>query len=191
MIRFIGDIHGKYDQYKIIKNQSEKSIQVGDFGWGFNDVPDNLFKHNDRYILGNHDDPVLGRNNKHHLESGQEWEGIFPVNGAMSIDRYLRIEGRDWWPAEEHTIDEFYTILDKWENSKSDIVVSHDCPSDFSCLINSHHSFDNSRTNQMLSSLIYIRKPKIFIFGHHHKFIDENYEGIRYICLPELGFIDI
>ncbi|AXH72579.1 MAG: phosphoesterase [Caudoviricetes sp.] len=190
-MRFIGDIHAKYEQYAHIKNQSEKSLQVGDFGWGFSPVPDNLFNENDRYILGNHDHPQLGRENKHHLESGNEWEGIFPVNGAMSTDKHLRISGRDWWPEEEHTTDEFYKICDMWENSRCDILVAHDCPSDISHIFNSHHSRDRSKTKDMLSSLIYIRKPKIMIFGHHHVPVDELHDNVRYICLPELGYIDL
>lgn len=193
-MRFIGDIHGKYEEYAKIKHEAEKSIQVGDFGWGFRDVPDNLFRETDRYILGNHDDPVLGRANKNnHLESGLEWEGIFPINGAMSIDRHYRIEGVSWWEREEHTNEEFYEILGKWETSKCDIVVAHDCPESFIPYVNqkSHHLYENSKTRQVLSSLIYIRKPKIFIFGHHHISIDDVKEDVRYICLPEIGFIDI
>ena len=190
-MRFIGDIHGKYEEYINVKNQSEKSIQVGDFGWGFENVPSDIFRENDRYILGNHDHPILGRENEHHLESGTEWEGIFVVNGAMSIDKMHRIKDRDWWEREEHTNDEFYEILDKWETLKCDIVVAHDCPQDFIKMMNSHHVYESSKTRQMLSSLIYIRKPKMFIFGHHHKKVDEMYDNVRYICLPELGFIDI
>lgn len=189
-MRFIGDVHGKYEQYNVIKNQSEKSFQVGDFGFGFVPVPD-IFRATDRFILGNHDDPKLGRQHPNHLESGTEWEGIFPVNGAYSIDRYNRIEGRDWWPDEEHSHDQLNIIMDQWEVSNCDIVVAHDCPADIRSYIHSHHCNDISKTCQALSSLIYIRKPKLFIFGHHHKRFDEIIGGVRYICLPELGFIDI
>lgn len=190
-IRFIGDIHGKYEEYINVKSSSTKSIQVGDFGFGFSPVPEDLFRDTDRYILGNHDNPFMGRNDPHHLESGNEWEGVFPINGAMSSDRVHRIEGKSWWKEEEHTTDQFYHIHDLWEQSKSEIVVAHDCPQDFMIRVNSHHAYENSKTRQFLSSLIYIRKPKIFIFGHHHMFIDEVMDGIRYICLPELGYIDI
>lgn len=190
-MRFIGDIHGKYQKYSQIKNEVKKSLQVGDFGWGFKEIPEDLFRNGDRYILGNHDDPVKGRNNSHHLESGVEWEGIFPFNGAMSIDRVHRIEGKSWWPEEEHTTDEGYSILDKWENSKCEIVVAHDCPQDFIPYMDSHHICEHSKTRQMLSSLIYIRKPKLFIFGHHHTYVDKIMDDIRFICLPELGYIDI
>ena len=191
-MRFIGDTHTKFEEYRAIKNEVDKSIQVGDFGFGFRDVPEDIFRETDRFILGNHDDPHLGRQNPAHLESGHEWEGVFAFNGAASSDRCSRIENVDWWAAEEHTYDEFNSILDKWEVSSCDVVVSHDCPQEIYPLISSHHRYDEaSKTRQALSSLIYIRKPKIFIFGHHHKSFDEVYEDIRFICLPELKFIDI
>ena len=191
-MRFIGDVHTKYDRYIEVKNQVEKSIQVGDFGFGFREVPNGIFRETDKLILGNHDDPVLGRKCPNHIESGSEQEGIFAFNGAASSDRIRRTEGRDWWPEEEHSHDELNSILDKWEVSSCDIVVSHDCPQEIYPIISSHHRYDEaSKTRQALSSLIYIRKPKIFIFGHHHKSFDEEYENIRFICLPELAYVDI
>lgn len=133
-MRFIGDVHTKFEQYNKIKNQSEKSFQVGDFGFGFREVPD-IFRPTDRLILGNHDDPTLGRKYPNHVESGSEWEGIFAFNGAASSDRIHRIEGRDWWSEEEHSYSEIDQILQKWEDSECDTVVAHDCPTEIYPLI--------------------------------------------------------
>lgn len=191
MVRIIGDVHTWYEKYAIIKNEVETSLQVGDFGFGFWPVPEDLFRDGDRFILGNHDHPFMGRNDPHHLESGDEWEGIFVINGAMSTDRHNRIEGKDWWPEEEHTYEEFNSIMDKWEESNCEVIVAHTCPEEIQARIVSHHSFDRSKTAQMLSSLVYIRKPKLFIFGHHHKPFDDVIDDVRYICLPELEYIDI
>lgn len=190
-MRFIGDVHTKFEQYNKIKNQSEKSFQVGDFGFGFREVPD-IFRPTDRLILGNHDDPSLGRKCPNHVESGSEWEGIFAFNGAASSDRIHRIEGRDWWPEEEHSYSEIDQILQKWEDSECDTVVAHDCPTEIYPLIASHHRYDDTTiTRQALSSLVYIRKPKLFIFGHHHKPFDLVVDGTRFICLVELQYIDL
>jgi hypothetical protein len=34
-------------------------------------------------------------------------------------------------------------------------------------------------------------KPKLWIFGHWHVPFDEVIAGTRFICLPELAYIDI
>lgn len=203
-MRVIGDIHAgrktHLQRYNDIKNSSEKSFQVGDFGFGFYDETYSEFlpikeilRPTDYYILGNHDDPVLGRSLPNHIESGNEIDGIFVVNGARSSDRMNRIEGRDWWEREEHTREELYNICDKWEESSAEIVISHDCPSDIYRYMEGHHSRETnfSITSSLLSAMFYMRKPKLWIFGHHHQSFSEVIEGTRFICLDELEYIDI
>ena len=53
----IGDVHGKINEYlQLIKNRKH-SIQLGDFGVGFVDIPELPINH--RFIRGNHDNPEL------------------------------------------------------------------------------------------------------------------------------------
>lgn len=192
MIRIIGDIHGNFAEYAKIKDGCEKTLQVGDFGFSFGNVEEGNIQQGDRFILGNHDNPFTGREHPNHIESGDECYGFFAVNGAWSKDRIHRIEGVDWWKEEEHTFEEFYKIMDMWEASSAEMIISHNCPQDVYPYIGSHHLYENpTRTAQMLSSMVYIRKPKLFVFGHHHISFDMVLDETRYICIPEYGYIDI
>jgi len=65
---FIGDVHGKYQQYKKLIRSSPSTIQVGDMGIGFRRWPhgefqtnppyDLMVETNARFIRGNHDNPM-------------------------------------------------------------------------------------------------------------------------------------
>jgi len=190
-MRFIGDTHAKFDRYLEIIQDCPASIQVGDFGVGFREVPTVGPTH--RFIRGNHDNP--------HKVSQHNWipdgtvEGdTFFLGGGESIDRHNRIEGRDWWPEEELTLGQLYQYMDVYEAAKPRVVVSHECPSDVTARLFAHNvgRINNpSRTSQALGSLLYIHKPEIWIFGHWHLRVDEVLDGTRFICLEELGVIDL
>lgn len=187
--RFIGDVHAKFDNYSRIISTSLPTIQVGDFGCGFKPVPEMLEK--DTFIRGNHDNPEICKSTKGWIADGHYDGSIFYVGGAFSIDRFNRTAGIDWWPDEELDIGEFYSIMDNYEQIKPNIVVSHDGPVPIINYIMGHHNFDNSRTQQALTSLLHIHTPKLWIFGHHHKSYDETINGCRFICLAELEYMDI
>lgn len=191
--RFIGDVHGKFSQYvEIVNSTPYPTIQVGDYGMGFVDVPyDSFDPEKDLFIRGNHDNPAMCRSALNWIPDGHFDGEIFHVGGAASIDRYRRTEGKDWWADEELDMGEFYSIMDRYEAIKPNIVVSHDGPMPIIHYIMGHHTHDNSRTQQALTSLLHIHRPKLWIFGHHHKSFDETYEGCRFICLAELEYIDI
>ena len=78
LIKFIGDVHGKYGRYEtILKNSDLPTIQVGDMGVGFfhrdyegtlrpfaNPPYDKMVAGNHRFIRGNHDNPYVCRPRK-------------------------------------------------------------------------------------------------------------------------------
>lgn len=178
-MRFIGDIHGKFDSYLNLISNCESSIQVGDFGIGFKPVP--LIPVNHRFIRGNHDNPELCKTHPNWIVDGSFENGIFFIGGAHSIDQYKRIEGVSWWKEEEFTYAESYSMLDIYEACKPEVIVSHEAPESF---INRHiYSNNESRTRQMLDSMLYIHKPALWIFGHYHRSINEKKNNTRFIGL--------
>jgi hypothetical protein len=103
---------------------------------------------------------------------------IFFVSGAKSIDQFDRIEGKSWWANEELSYSQATACLDAWLRSDKDIIVSHDTTQKFVeqfMLI-----YDRSITRSLLQSMVDARKPKMIIFGHHHRRYEIDHDGIQY-----------
>jgi len=190
IIRFVGDIHGKFKDYLELIKGSDKSIQVGDFGIGFgtvkNPVPNPSGDHN--FIRGNHDNPHLCKENPHWIKDGTFVNSMFFIGGAFSTDFCLRTESVDWWTEEEMTILELNKLIDVYEIHKPNIVISHDCPR----IATPFPEYKiNTRTSQALDAMYDIHKPKLWIFGHYHQDIDIVVDGTRFICVNMMKTIDI
>jgi len=196
----IGDIHGKWKEYSDIlkKYEPARSVQLGDFAWGF---PHNTariaeleyamstFGNDNRYIRGNHDNPVACKNHKFCIDDAtyEPDSGIFLLGGASSIDAAQRTQGVDWWDDEELSQSDLYLALDLYEQVKPRIVLTHECPEDVvGNLFNWYRADFPSRTRQALGSMWAIHKPDVWVFGHWHSFIDRTIDGTRFICLDEL-----
>jgi predicted phosphodiesterase len=191
-MRFIGDTHGKFDRYEAIAKEADASIQVGDFGMGFRDAPAMSDAH--RFIRGNHDNPALCRQSPNWIPDATVERRMFFLGGGYSLDRFERIEGRDWWADEELDMGELYAAMDIYQESSADIVITHECPSDIAPFLFSDRKMrlnNPSRTSQALSSILWIRRPTLWIFGHWHIPVDREIDGCRFICLSELQHIDI
>lgn len=191
----IGDVHGKIQEYKkIIDSTKEKTIQVGDFGfkkqheWHLENINSDLHKIN----FGNHDDTTF-LNSKHSLGNysliENEGEKIMTVRGAYSIDKIHRTEGIDWWNNEELTYEQLSNICDIYHFIQPNIMITHDCPSIIRDIL--FGIKDKSITSNALEIMFSMFKPKLWIFGHHHKSIEMNYKGTKFICLNELKTITI
>lgn len=206
-IRFIGDLHGRYQSYlKIIEDADVKGIptvQIGDFGVGFGPTPYETVgldpvKH--QFIRGNHDYPNLCLEMPGFISDGSYSHDnrILYVGGASSIDRMYRTEGVNWWADEQLTIAELEDILELAWNYLPEVVISHECPefiSDVICQVLRKPKYnDDNRTRMMLQQLYHLdvaSKPKLHIFGHWHHDCDFRINGTRFICLNELSYIDI
>ena len=197
-MRFIGDVHGLFEYYLPLIEGVEKSIQVGDMGIGFGEeLPKISMNH--RFIRGNHDDPNKCAEIPNWIKDGTffEEESIFCVGGAWSIDWEWRQDfemqtGRKvWWPNEEVSVPKFQTIIDRYEEVKPEVMVTHDCPTIMAEEIKSHHVWDKSKTRQALNTMFEIHKPEVWIFGHHHFDMTRDIQGTRFICLDELSVIDM
>ena len=206
-MRFIGDVHGKWKQYKRIIKDVDDSIQVGDLGVGFyskrgpkvGQIADNpphyaMVRGNHRFIRGNHDNPFECSKHSQWIEDGyhDEVNDIFFVGGALSIDKAFRIEDWDWWSDEELSTEVLYNLLDKYLLIKPKIMVTHDCPDSVSDILFLRQRFkEKSRTGQALTAMFNACQPKLWIHGHWHIPSDTNINGTRFICLGELEYIDI
>ena len=207
-IRFIGDVHGKWDRYKKVIGDCDRSLQVGDFGVGFinpyTDKPysnppyDHMAKGEHFFIRGNHDSPPACKRHPFWVKDGGcafDRNDIFCVGGALSIDKERRTEGYDWWPDEELSYAELFNIMDAYESVKPKIVVSHECPdSVISRVMHEMGQFKYdipSVTRRCFDNMLEIHKPDLWIHGHWHQSYHVVERGVEFIGLGELSHIDL
>lgn len=193
-ITFIGDVHGKLEQYKQIIDNCDYSICVGDFGfknkWDWHQTNAWMFAHKPHWInMGNHD--WIDVLNEEHLDYGHTGNfnyftdyGVFTIRGADSIDKHLRTEGVDWFPNEELNYQEQLTAFDFYCKVKPNVVVSHDCPQEIMKQLFGYP--EKSQTRTMLQAMLNEHQPDVWIFGHFHTSIQTKIHNTEFICLNEL-----
>lgn len=204
-IRFIGDVHGKWRPYRKLIRDAPRSIQVGDFGIGFYNPRtetysrppyDAMAKGDHKFIRGNHDNPDHCRTHPFWISDGQIIDDtIFCIGGAMSIDKHLRTEGWDWWEDEELSYASLLKLSEAYEKAKPKVVVSHECPE---TVVNrvlrakSKYKYDiTSVTRQCFDNLMEIHQPDLWIHGHWHFDHHTVHNGIEFIGLGELSYVDL
>lgn len=195
MTRIIGDVHGKFDEYLRVISGVQESIQVGDFGVGFQPTPMELSMYH-QYIRGNHDNPEFCKKDFHWIKDGTMRETksglLMLIGGARSVDQEMRTEGVDWWRDEEISYIEFNRLQTAYLSTKPQVMITHDCP----LAVAQHFGFTQnvnppSLTGQAFNSFFEMHQPNLWIFGHHHELKNEVIKGCRFICLPELAHIDV
>ena len=212
----IGDTHSTNITYELlnirIPNRSDV-VHIGDGGWGFgnadyaiNNAKSWLSRINRLcqdldiilyHIIGNHDNPDVwnleNASNVIFVKSGDV--GIFPngkkclfVGGGISVDRYTRKEGVDYWKGE------VTPILEHVE--KVDIVFSHDCPEHFNhstASLPRNFGWYCERDTTLLDDCLKQRlnmtdicarsEAKLIIGGHFHNSMKQEIDGVKYRCL--------
>lgn len=206
MVRFIGDVHGKFTSYKKIIKDVPFSIQVGDMGVGFrrnngdliwssNPPYDAMSKGKHLFIRGNHDNPEICKKQKFWIEDGSSVKGIFCLGGATSIDKAYRTQGIDWWPDEELSYLELERLIDKYISLKPKIVCTHECPesvaNEILSTLNKIKIKDGSRTRQALEVMFHHHQPEYWVFGHWHTSLRFQRGRTIFQCLNELEYVDI
>lgn len=198
MIRVIGDVHGKIDQYKKITEDCNYSIQIGDIGfkneWDrvANEIPGDKHK----IIAGNHDDYDTLIHVKNYLGAfGGDISTFeipfFFVRGAYSLDTKVRTMGIDLWPEkEEISYSTLGTAIRVYEKVKPEIVLTHDAPKSVTLQMFNPTWDYPSRTVEALDQMLEIHQPKLWIFGHWHKTSFKKINDTMFICLGELDYID-
>lgn len=203
-IRFIGDIHGSYGMYAIRVMGVPDSVQVGDFGFGFGQsgsatyIDNVLYKYaqgSHRMIRGNHDNPDEMKKSNHFIPDGTIEGNVMYIGGAASIDKHMRTEGVDFWSKEESSDEELEALVKLYGKTKPNILVTHECPEFFSDrvmvpLVGGIANF-RSRTREAFDRMYIVHKPKIHIFGHWHKDVDQVWGKTRMICLGIGSVLDL
>lgn len=198
MIRLIGDIHGDLRKYYSLRKGAEKTIQVGDFGYGFisSDIHP-VFDPNHRFIRGNHDCPTTCKMRPDWIPDGTVEDDWFFLGGAWSIDWAYRFPGVSWWDDEECSESELEMMTDVYSQVRPRVVVSHDCPSSVSkqLFIDSgrlgrNAKYIRTRTGEALQRMFEIHQPDYHFFGHWHIDVSEKIKGTNFHCLGEFSVID-
>lgn len=193
--RIIGDVHGKYKQYHRLLRKAKFTLQVGDFGFDYTTLK-GVDARRHKILGGNHDNyndignwpHFLGDYGVHTVEG---FGDIFFVRGGFSIDRHFRVEGIDWWKAEELDMGECYSALLEYERIKPNFVVTHECPSTIVPHVTASSQIMPSRTKQLLERMFAIHQPKMWVFGHYHRSWSKTIDGTKFVCLNELGCLDL
>ena len=203
-ITLVGDIHGEayYDGFcRIVEESGHPVVQIGDFGLGFkgcgdfdNSAREFLQAHsNARFMRGNHDNPAVCRSMPGFVEDGEIMGNAMFIGGAYSIDHMHRKAGRDWWPDEQVSDDDFEKIAEVHSERKPSIMVTHDCPD---CILRRMFGYDTvieTNTGKMLSRMLNRHQPDLWVFGHHHKSLvfEDDLSGVKFVCLDECETLEI
>ena len=203
---FLGDVHGDIGFCRnFAKQHSDRQvIQIGDLGVGTSTsngggydehativagwLPPRVVESlpsNFKFFVGNHDNRSEAIKLKNCLGNYGRYQDFFFVSGASSYDKACRIMGQSWWPDEELSYEQADEAIALWEKDTSKMLVCHDCP--HSIAWNEYGMRETTFTRKMLQAMIEARKPEIIIYGHHHKTIRGNNNGIRYYGLPIAG----
>lgn len=202
-ITLIGDVHGKVNLLQDIHAslpEGQRSIQLGDMGFGFTPVPD--FGEQHKFIRGNHDDPAAAKAHKNYLGDYGYLadDDLFYISSASSIDREWRVEGVSWWPDEELSMADLNSAIDLYTESRPEIVISHECPTVANMKLLAElqgpyfaakGGLQSSRTCQAMQEMFNIFAPRLWIFGHYH--VNKTFElrGTNFTCLSELSTMEL
>jgi hypothetical protein len=204
-ITFIGDVHGKTDQYQKKLRQKfagQRTFQIGDMGFGFKGVPglhrDIQTDGDHKWIRGNHDNPTQCRQTIGYAgDYGYLPEDkLFFLGGAYSIDYAWRTPGVTWWDDEEISYPELLKAVDLYVATKPEIVATHECPSRISEYMltvvipgfrNEKLECKSSRTAAALQQMLDLHKPKEWVFGHYHVDSSFEWQGTKFTCISELS----
>lgn len=205
-VTFIGDVHGKTDQYQKKLRQKfpgQNTFQLGDMGVGFAGTPglhkDIMTSGNHRWIRGNHDDPAKCRLLEDRGYAGEygyyDAFKMFFLGGAFSIDYMYRTPGRSWWADEELSYPELAQAIDFYIKMKPEIVATHEAPTEAATYIltqvlggfrTEKLTCGTSRTSVALQQMFDAHKPKEWVFGHYHVSRSFDWKSTKFTCVNEL-----
>ena len=103
------------------------------------------------------------------------WHGRMwlALGGAVSLDRAVRTEGRDWWPEEEITAEQTARVI---EDGPAQVMVTHDCPSGVAHTFPAPPRFwdladlaRNDAHRERLQEVVSAVKPRHLMHGHLHR----------------------
>lgn len=99
------------------------------------------------------------------------WSGVRfgALGGAVSIDRFLRRAGANWWPQEAPTADD----VDRLGDAPLDVLATHAAPAavkfPFRPLpLPQDIIGDARRSREVLDQAVRRTRPRLVVHGHHH-----------------------
>lgn len=217
--RLVGDIHGKFTDYRFyslgigrtsssrLSGEAAASIQVGDYGMGFNKTPEWHSRMTDwqkenpthRFIRGNHDDPAMCKTMPNYIADGRIEGHTMFVGGAWSIDHAYRTEGLTWWRDEECSVAQFNQLIDIYSMVRPRVMITHDCPTEAAyemfakrgLLLGGYGAkLEKTRTATALQAMFDIHQPDFWFFGHWHVSTSLKIGNTHFQCLGELEYVD-
>ena len=189
-MRVIGDLHGKFWHYFRLRKRSVASVQLGDFGAGFVQLPKPRPGH--FWLRGNHDDPKIAGKREDCLWAYGTVPGhddFWYMSGANSTDRAQRIAGLDWWPDEVLSYEVLFVGGEHYLRCKPRVVFSHCAPHSIEKLMGMDGRI--GATQVLFDGLLEKHRPRYWLFGHYHRWFNEEINGTRFICVPPNQYIDI
>lgn len=198
--RLIGDIHGKFRSYLSILPAAGPSIQIGDYGFGFDHRWDEgaqewqIHNRQHRFIRGNHDSLQVCKRMDGFIQDGMIENDAMFIGGAWSIDRDDRVEGHSWWADEELSYQQLDNLIDVVEMVHPRIMITHDCPETVAremFIKPRGWTQYKTRTGAAFEEMFQRWKPECWVFGHWHHNMDVILDGTRFVCLNELAYMDI
>lgn len=222
LTRLVGDIHGMYNDYKFYSlgiNRTyhmgdtippSRSIQLGDFGVGFNQKEfwhDSINEFHStgehRFIRGNHDNPSRCKKMTGWIPDGTVENDVMFIGGAWSIDNpnappgwHRRTVGYDWWEDEQCSREQFEQFIDIYSTVRPRVMITHDCPHNIAGEMFWNSGFIkgpryNTTTADALQVMFEIHQPDEWYFGHWHKTMSYKSGRTTFQCLGELDYIDV
>ena len=208
MIRLVGDVHGRIDDFVNLVQNCNYSIQVGDMGFNYDGLA-KLDESRHRFIGGNHDNydvyydqpHALGDYGRYHIDNFE----CFYIRGAFSIDAKQRIKQEEiygvksWWREEQLGINMMANALRNYRLTMPNIMITHTCPREVAEIIGNPGALKaygfkpdtfTTHTQELLQECFDFYRPKYWIYGHFHQNRTDVINGTKFICLDELGFID-
>jgi len=170
--RLIGDIHGEYNLYLPLIQNCPRSVQVGDFGMGFDytgeaDFVDSMLEGvpgEHQFIRGNHDSPEVCRDCSACISDGDSINGTMFIGGATSIDKAIRTPNVNWWWDEEMSPDEAFEHLEDFLFIKPRVMITHECPESIAHYLcakeNKTKIEDSSLTRTTFERMFYQHQPE-------------------------------
>lgn len=211
IIPIYGDTHAYFDDLHGLADGLPAGIHVGDFGWGFREIDPEIradfLKWGLRAIRGNHDNPAIAKADELYLgDYGVTEDGIFYVSGAKTPDFDIHrrmmeaeLDRRDpsWWPEEQLTYEELQEASVLYEETKPDIVVTHDAPGCLTkALIAAAMTLnpggpsepEYNVTTRAFDHFLNLHRPKYWYFGHWHFNWAFRYRGCWFRCVASNDF---